>query len=190
MPTKCKFAVIFCSAWKASGAWWLGGRLSIWLNWLQYRSDEHRLFDVVNSQQPSYPVLSLKLWQQCVGAEFIVGGYRQGGIGTKTALTCSLSTLLQSQKTQSVWCANADLYPCPIPDLCSTKWMAMGTKNINLYNTEANSWEVNCQMFTYQQLCLVTVLPSNKLMVARGQKVSDIQHHDWYSSVTLMCIAI
>ena len=56
--------------------------------------------------------------------------------------------------------------------------LVTSTKNVYLYNTETNSWEVNCQMFTSRQLCLVTVLPGNKLMVAGGRKVSDVEHHD------------
>ena len=43
------------------------------------------------------------------------------------------------------------------------------TNNIYNYNTETNTWEVISYMPTPRRMCLVVVLPRNKLMVVGGR---------------------
>ena len=124
----------------------------------------------------------------CGDRVYLVGGWDQHGL-TKSVFTCSLSALLQSQTVEAKNMATSVTRNFPvwhtIPDLpvkCSTciklngQLLAVGgydshgknTKNIFTYNTKIKSWEVISHMSTPRNLCLVAVLPSNKLIVVGG----------------------
>ena len=126
----------------------------------------------------------------CGDRVYLVGGLGQDGYSSNSVLTCSLSTLLQTQtvgakmktlslpRNQFIWHTIADL-----PMKCSTcvtlngQLLAIGgynsdkmdSNNIHSYNTETSSWELISHMHTSRRWCLVTVLPDNKLMVVGGQ---------------------
>ena len=150
---------------------------------------------VVKNKQPTSPShssFSHSLW----GQSLPIGGLDQHGCLSQSVFTCSLSALLQSQTVKarmksfftagnnSVWHMIAHL-----PVFCSTgatlngKLLAVGgntpeekdtdniyaTNNIYSYNTETNTWEVISYMPTPRRMCLVVVLPRNKLMVVGRQ---------------------
>ena len=126
----------------------------------------------------------------CGDRVYLLGSLDQDGYSSNSVLTCSLSTLLQTQtvgakmKTlslatnQFIWHTTADL-----PVRCSTcvtlngLLLAVGGYNsdkmdsntIYSYNTETSSWKVISHMHTPRRWCLVTALPDNRLMVVGGQ---------------------
>ena len=62
------------------------------------------------------------------------------------------------------------------------------TKNIFTYTTKIKSWEVISHMSTPRNLCLVAVLPSNKLIVVGGMTGTGdtdkiLKYRDCHSSV-------
>ena len=124
----------------------------------------------------------------CGDRVYLAGGWDQHG-HTKSIFTCSLSALLQAQTVEAKNKTTSQTRNPPvwqkIPDLpvkCSTciklngQLLAVGghdshgknTKNIFTYNIKIKSWEIISQMPTSRNLCLVAVLPGNKLMVMGG----------------------
>ena len=128
----------------------------------------------------------------CGDQVYMLGGFDWMGKFSKSLFTCSLATLLQSCRPQSlvaqlktlslaskpkVWHHLADT-----PVIHST-WVALHgqllavggcdsndkqTTAIHMYNTTTDSWEVISHMATPRQRCLVAVLPHNELMVVGG----------------------
>ena len=109
---------------------------------------------------------------------YLVGGSHQYDCYTKSVFSCSLRDLLQSAKVKTsspAWDAIEDL---PVERSTSVilnrQVLAVGgydeddTDNIYLYNKETKKWKVIGKMHTPRCLCLVTVLPGNKLMVVGG----------------------
>ena len=106
-----------------------------------------------------------------------------GGLGysTKSLFTYSLTRNLPA------WHKSIDL---PVTDsTCVTLngqlvHVAVGGRdsdgkysdNIYSYNTRSNSWEVISHMHISQYLCLVAVLPGNKLMVVGGETYTGDTH--------------
>ena len=122
----------------------------------------------------------------CGDRVYLAGGWDQDGL-TKSVFTCSLSALLKSQTVKVKNTTRSTILPVwhTIPDLpvkCSTciklngQLLAVGgydsqgknTKSIFSYNTKVNCWEVISYMPTPRNLCLVAVLPGNKLIVMGG----------------------
>jgi len=128
----------------------------------------------------------------CGDQVYMLGGYYQTNKRSKSVFTCSLTTLLQSCKPQSlggrlktlslasrpkVWHQLADI-PVTISTCASLQGqlLAVGgcdsyskqTTAIHMYNTTTNSWEVISHMTTPRSHCLVAVLPHNQLMVVGG----------------------
>ena len=122
----------------------------------------------------------------CGDRVYLAGGWDQDGL-TKSVFTCSLSALLKSQTVKVKNTTRSTILPVwhTIPDLpvkCSTciklngQLLAVGgydsqgknTKSIFSYNTKVNCWEVISHMPTPRNLCLVAVLPGNKLIVMGG----------------------
>ena len=105
---------------------------------------------------------------------------------TKSVLTCSLTELLQSlsSSSSSVWHRVAD-----VPAYLSTRaaingqLLAVGgsdeddeaTAAIYKYNQRTNTWDHISDMPTARYGCLVTVLPTNEMMVVGG-RVSRISN--------------
>ena len=125
----------------------------------------------------------------CGDRVYLVGGSDQHWKSTKSAFTCSLSALLQSQtivgkmktlllaENQPVWHKITDL---PVKASSSVtlneQLLVVGgisdekdSNNIYSYNTGINSWEVISHMPTPRCWCLVAVLSGNKLMVVGGE---------------------
>ena len=112
--------------------------------------------------------------------------YMLGGVDdkdkTKSVLTCSLTELLQSSSSSSVWHRVAD-----VPTYSSTcaavngQLLAVGgcdisgksTVAIHKYNPTTNSWDHISNMPPARYACLVAVLPTNK-MIAVGGVISGI----------------
>ena len=128
----------------------------------------------------------------CGDRIYLLGGLDQHGCLSQSVFTCSLSVLLQPQTVKakmksfftagnnSVWHMIAHLPVfCSTGDTLNGKLLAVGgntpeekdtdniyaTNNIYSYNTETNTWEVISYMPTPRRMCLVVVLPRNKLMV-------------------------
>ena len=124
---------------------------------------------------------------------YLLGGFDKGGNPTQSALTCSLSALLQSCQSQSlgtrlkkslstgkskVWHEIAD-----IPVLHSTgatlceQLLAVGgqdssgnpTAAVHTYDSVNNSWTIASHMITPHYRALIAVLPGDILMVVGGR---------------------
>ena len=120
------------------------------------------------------------------GASSIICGdhlYLLGGIEynnkTRSVLTCSLTELLQSSSSSSVWHRVADspayLSTCAAVNGellavggCDEKYKA--TTAVHKYTPTTNSWHLISKMPTARSRCLVAVLPTSELMVVGGRK--------------------
>ena len=105
--------------------------------------------------------------------------YMLGG-DTKSVLTCSLTELLQSSSSSSIWhrvayapdyystCAavNGELLAV---GGCDEVWKSSSV--IHKYNPTTNSWSLISNMPTTRYDCLVAVLPTNEMMVVGGDTV-------------------
>ena len=113
---------------------------------------------------------------------YMLGGNDDKG-KTKSVLTCSLTELLQSLSSSSVWhCRIADT-----PAYWSTcaavngQLLAVGgcdegckaTAAIHKYNQRTNTWDHISDMSTARYLCLVAVLPTNEIVAVGGGISSD-----------------
>ena len=107
---------------------------------------------------------------------YLLGGLDNKG-KTKSVLTCSLTELLQSSSSSSVWhrVADAPAYY----STCATvneQLLAVGgcdenrtpSTAIHKYNPTSNSWDHRSNMPTARYLCLVAVLPTNEMMAVGG----------------------
>ena len=107
---------------------------------------------------------------------YMLGGYDDKD-WTKSVLTCSLTELLQSSSSSSVWHRVAD-----VPAYYSTctavngQLLAVGgrdkdfraTAAIHKYNPTTNSWDHISNMPTARRNCFVAVLPTNEMMAVGG----------------------
>ena len=120
---------------------------------------------------------------------YMLGGQTNDG-RSKSALTCSLTKLLQSCSDtlhNSVWhrIANVPVY-CSTCAAVNGELVAVGgedaneicTAAVHKYNPTTNSWDIISNMPTARRHCLVTVLPTNEMMVVGGFT------NKWYSSLT------
>ena len=107
--------------------------------------------------------------------------YMLGGVDdkdkTKSVLTCSLTELLQSSSSSSVWHRVAD-----VPAYRSTcaavngQLLAVGgcdedykaTAAIHKYNPRTYSWDYISNVPTAKYACLIAVLPTNEMMAVGG----------------------
>ena len=115
----------------------------------------------------------------CGDQIYILGGCDEGSGKTKSALTCSLTKLLQScseASSDSVWHRITD-----IPVYSSTcaavngELVAVGgvhayetSAAIHKYNPASDSWDIISNMPTARYRRLVAVLPTNEMMVVGG----------------------
>ena len=116
---------------------------------------------------------------------YMLGGWSDKDV-TKSVLTCSLTELLQSSSSSSVWHRVAD-----VPAYYSTcaavngQLLAFGgcdegrkaTAAIHKYNPTTNSWDHISNMPTASHRCLVAVLPTNEMMAVGGM-ISDMLNTD------------
>ena len=109
---------------------------------------------------------------------YILGGVDDKG-KTKSALTCSLTELLQSSSSSSsVWrrVADAPAYYSTCAAV-SGELLAVGgcdenskaTSAVHKYNPTTNSWDLINYMPTARYRSLVAVLPTNEMMVLGGR---------------------
>ena len=172
MPTQRALTAAVCSgkALVVAGGWREGDRLTTvdemdtdTLQWSSASSLPHGLSDASATI--------------CGDSLYLVAGIVEHGHSTKTVLTCSLSALLQSQPSHSVWHTVADL--SVVHSTCFTlngQLLAVGgqdsdgkkTNAVYMYNIAINCWEVISHMPTARCDCLVAVLRDNKLMVVGG----------------------
>ena len=96
---------------------------------------------------------------------------------TKSVLTCSLTELLQSSSSSSVWhrVADAPAYysTCAAVNgqLLAVGGCDEGNKSktaIHKYNQRTNTWEHISDMPTARRWCVVAVLPTNEMMAVGG----------------------
>ena len=96
---------------------------------------------------------------------------------TKSVLTCSLTELLQSSSSSSVWQRVADALA--YGSTCAAvngQLLAVGgcdevikpTASIHKYNPTTNTWDHISNMPTARYGCLIAALPTNEMMVAGG----------------------
>ena len=95
----------------------------------------------------------------------------------KSVLTCSLTELLQSSSSSSVWhrVADAPAYRSTCAAV-NGQLLAVGgcdegitaTAAIHKYNPTTNSWDHISNMLTTRYDCLVAVLPTNEVMAVGG----------------------
>jgi serine/threonine protein kinase len=96
---------------------------------------------------------------------------------TKSVLTCSLTELLQSSSSSFIWhrVADAPAYSSTCAAVIG-ELLAIGgcdqdyepSSAIHKYNPTTNSWDLISHMPTVRDNCLVTVLPTNEMMVVGG----------------------
>ena len=118
---------------------------------------------------------------------------------TKSALTCSLTELLQSSSSSSsVWHRVADIPACR--STCAAvngQLLAVGgcdedykeTAAIHKYNPTTNSWNHISNMPTARYHCLVAVLPTNEMM-AVGGRISGVTFGTYTDKVEIASISI
>ena len=178
MPTQRALTAVVCSgkALVVAGGWREGDRLTTvevmdtdTLQWSSASSLPHGLSDASATV--------------CGDSLYLVAGIVEHGHSTRTVLTCSLSALLQSQPSHSVWHTITDL-PV-IHSTCFTlngQLLAVGgqdadgkkTDAVYMYNIAINCWEVISHMPTARCDCLVAVLRGNELMVVGGTAGSSV----------------
>ena len=108
---------------------------------------------------------------------YLLGGWYDEGLTTKSVLTCSLTELLQSSSSSSVWhrVADAPAYRSTCAAVngellavggCDKKFIP--TSDIHKYNPNTSSWDLINNMPTARFRCLVAVLPTDEMMVVGG----------------------
>ena len=122
----------------------------------------------------------------CGDQLYMMGGYEKNG-RTKSVLTCSLTELLQSSSSSaSIWYRVVDTPACS--STCAAvngELLAVGGHDkgwkplspIHKYNPTTNSWDLISNMPTARWLSLVTVLPTNEMMVVGG-RIGTMWHDD------------
>ena len=124
----------------------------------------------------------------CGDSLYLLGGYDKDNCCTKSALTCSLTSLLQScseVSSHSVWnsIADAPLYKatCVAVDGELLAIGGQGDENkaksdIYKYVPTSDSWKLVTNMPTPRFRCLVAVFPSREIVVVGGQ-IRQIQRN-------------
>ena len=131
----------------------------------------------------------------CGGHLYMLGRDDDKG-ETKSVLTCSLTELLQSSSSSSVWHRVADA-PAYLSTCAAVKGqlLAVGgrdeddeaTAAIHKYNQTTNTWEHISDMPTARYFCLVAVLPTNEMMVVGGQLCGWVPYSDTDKVETATC---
>ena len=144
------------------------------LNTVEVMNTKSLVWSIVASLPHTYSLASSTI----CGDHFYLLGVVDAKDKTKSALTCSLTELLQSSSSSSsVWhrVADAPAYW----STCATvngELVAVGgcdenskaTYAIHKYNPATNSWDLIGSMPTAKYDCLVAVLPTNEVMVVGG----------------------
>ena len=110
----------------------------------------------------------------CGDQLYMLGGFDNDG-RTKSVLTCSLTSLLQSRSgtsSHSVWKRTSDApayhSTCVAVDGELLAVGGMDTSAVYKYSTNSNSWDLISIMLIARYSCLVAVLPTNTMMVVGG----------------------
>ena len=180
MPTKRKLAAVVCSGKTlvVAGGKGEGALTFTTLNKVEVmNTDTLQWSRASNLPQPLYDATATV----CGGRVYLGGAMDESGNHTKSVFTCSLNTLLQSQKTRNhtVWHTIGDpQVECFTCVTLNGQLLAVGgwdlhnritSNTVYSYNVETKSFEFISQMPTCRQHCLVAVLPGNKVMVVGGQ---------------------
>ena len=171
MATKRKLAAVVCSGKALVVAGGQGEWLTILATVEVMNTDTLTWSTASNLPHP----LSNVIAAVCEETVYLVGGI----VKRETAIfACSLSGLFQSQPSEPMWYPITDL-PVEYSTIVTLnrRLLAIGglnrqassyTNAIYSYNPVTNFWQfINC-LPTARYNCLVTVLPSNKLMVVGG----------------------
>ena len=131
----------------------------------------------------------------CGDLLYLLGG-TVGSLYVKSAYTCSVSALLQSCDSSSLWKMLSKSKAGPgvwrqvadLPVVQSTcesfhgRLLAIGGKNLGksttavyMYDSTTNSWEIISHMTTGRCDCFTAVLPENRLMVVGGYAGDDFR---------------
>ena len=143
------------------------------INTMEVMDTKTLVWSTVASLPHPYSLASTTI---CGDHLYMLGGDDDKG-KTKSMLTCSLTELLQSSSSSSVWHRVAD-----VPAYHSTcaavngQLLAVGgcdkddkeTAAIHKYNPTTNSWDYISNMPTARYHCLVAVLPTNEMMAVGG----------------------
>ena len=193
MPTKRWFTTAVCSGRSLVVAGGVGeGRKN--LSTVEVMDTETLQWSTAGSLPHPLPEASATL---CGDQVYMLGGFDQSGIQSKSVFTCSLAALLRSCQPQSlgerlktlslarrhkVWHQLADT-PVTLSTCVSLhgQLLAVGGKDsddkettaIFMYNITTNSWEVISHMATPRRQCSVAVLPHNELIVVGGLADDD-----------------
>ena len=173
MPTKRVFTAVVCSgkALVVAGGW---VEENNGLNTVEVMNIDTQQWSTASSLPHSLYYATATV---CGDKLYLTAGWDEKR-DTKSAITCSLSALLQSQTTESVWHTIA---PLPVTDstcvMLNGQLLAVGGRDsdqnysntIYSYNTQMNSWEIISHMPTPRSWCLLAVLPRNQLMVVGGE---------------------
>ena len=177
MPTKHRWTVAVCSGKSlvVAGGYTVEVMDTETLHWSTASSLPHPLY-----------CASATL---CGDQVYMLGGFDEGNKYSKSAFTCSLTSLLKSSQPQSsgarprrsltkVWHQLADT-PVTFSTCASLQGQLLAVGGfdsddkpitaVHMYNPTTNSWEVISHMATPRYECLVAVLPHNKLMVVGGR---------------------
>lgn len=118
---------------------------------------------------------------------YLLGGLDGSGI-TSTVLSCSLTTLVRTEQSQTfvewisrqgpVWqnTPNLSFYSSTAVTIGSQllsvggcDWDGSPTNSVQLYDPSVKSWRVIGRLSTARRLCLAAVLPGGRLMVVGGK---------------------
>ena len=144
------------------------------INAIEVMDTKYLVWSTVASLPHPYNLASATI---CGDHLYILGGVDNKGMMTKSVLTCSLTELLQSSSSSSVWhrVADAPAYHSTCAAV-NGQLLAVGgrdkdfnaTAAIHKYNPTTNSWDHISNMPTARDRCLVAVLPTNELMAVGG----------------------
>jgi N-acetylneuraminic acid mutarotase len=143
------------------------------LNTVEVMDTKKLIWSIVASLPHSYSNTSMTI---CGDQLNMLGGY-DGNDRTKSVLTCSLTELLQSSSSSSIWHRVADAPACL--STCAAvngELLAVGGCNkdvkpssaVQKYDPITNSWDLISIMPTARWYSLVAVLPTNEIMVVGG----------------------
>ena len=188
MPTKRRLTAAVCSGESLVVAGGLGEG-DKYLSTVEVMDTETLQWSTASNLPCSLSWATAKL---CGNQVYMLGDFDQRDECSKSVFTCSLATLLQSCKPQSigarlktlslvsrpkVWNQLADT-PVTLSTCASLqgRLLVVGGKDsddkettaIHMHNTTTNSWEVISHMATPRYRCSVAVLPHNELMVVGG----------------------
>ena len=186
MPTKRQMTTSLCTGATLIVAGGAGEGITVLSTVEVMNTENHQWSTAADLPWP----LFLSSATVCGDSFYMLGGFTNKLVPTKSVYTCSVSALLQScvpstleakfegaslSDKASVWrqvaCLPVKLSTC---SSFNGRLLAIGGrgdsgKAIYEYNSTSNSWEVISHMITGRYYCFAAVLPNNQLMVVGGE---------------------